>query len=62
MADQEPALTDELKADGLGGVRAERFATSLTTVGAAFELAKTPAPAEVFTADFLPDAAIRKLP
>jgi NitT/TauT family transport system substrate-binding protein len=55
-------VTDESKADGLGAVRADRFATSLTTVGAAFELAKTPAPAEVFAAEFLPDAAIRKLP
>ena len=55
-------VTDESKADGLGGVRAERFATSLSTVGSAFELAKTPTPAEVFSADFLPDASIRKLP
>lgn len=55
-------VTDESKADGLGGVRSERFATSLATVGSAFELSKTPAPGEVFSADFLPDAAIRKLP
>lgn len=54
--------TDESKADGLGGVRAERFATSLSTVGGAFGLAKTPTPAEVFSSDFLPDASIRKLP
>jgi NitT/TauT family transport system substrate-binding protein len=55
-------VTDESKADGLGGVRADRFATSLTTVGAAFELAKVPAPGEVFTAEYLPDASTRKLP
>jgi NitT/TauT family transport system substrate-binding protein len=55
-------VTDESKADGLGGVRADRFASSLTTVGSAFELPKIPTPAEVFAADFLPDAAIRKLP
>src|SRR5262245_31616348 len=55
-------VTDESKADGLGGVRAERFASSLATVGSAFELAKTPVPADVFTADFLPDASVRKLP
>lgn len=54
--------TDESKADGLGGVRRERIGSSLATVGSAFELAKTPTPAEVFSADFLPDAAIRKLP
>ncbi len=54
--------TAESSADGLGGVRAARFSESLSTVGAAFELPKTPAPADVFTAEFLPDAAIRKLP
>ncbi len=54
--------TAESTADGLGDVRADRFAQSLSTVGAAFELSKTPAPGEVFTAEFLPDAAIRKLP
>ncbi len=55
-------VTDESKAAGLGGVNAERFAASLATVGSAFELPKTPAPGDVFTAEFLPDAAIRKLP
>lgn len=54
--------TAESTADGLGGVRADRLAQSLATVGAAFELPKTPAPAEVFTSEFLPDAAVRKLP
>src|SRR5580698_2613736 len=55
-------VTTESKTDGLGGVRADRFAASLTTVGAAFGLPKTPTPAEVFTAEFLPDSAVRKLP
>ena len=55
-------VTDESKANGLGGVNAERFAASLATVGSAFELPKTPAPGDVFTTEFLPDAAIRKLP
>jgi NitT/TauT family transport system substrate-binding protein len=54
--------TAESTADGLGGVRADRIAQSLSTVGAAFELPKTPAPADVFTSEFLPDAAVRKLP
>jgi hypothetical protein len=31
-------------------------------VGSAFELPKTPAPTDVFTPEFLPDAATRKLP
>ncbi len=55
-------VTPESRQDGLGGVRADRLAASLTTVGSAFELATTPESAEVFTAEFLPDAAIRKLP
>ena len=55
-------VTDESKADGLGGVRNERLASSLETVSKAFGLAKVVTPTEVFTADFLPDAAIRKLP
>lgn len=55
-------VTDESKADGLGGVRPERLAASLQTVGKAFGLPKTPEPSDVFTAEFLPDASIRKLP
>jgi NitT/TauT family transport system substrate-binding protein len=55
-------VTDESKADGLGGVRNERLAASLETVSKAFGLPKVVTPAEVFTADYLPDAAIRKLP
>ena len=55
-------VTAESKADGLGGVRGERFGQSLTTVGSAFGLANTPAPADVLTSEFLPDAAVRKLP
>src|SRR4051812_3058158 len=55
-------VTDESKVKGLGGVNADRFAASLATVGSAFELPKTPTAADVFTAEFLPDAAIRKLP
>jgi NitT/TauT family transport system substrate-binding protein len=55
-------VTDESKADGLGGVRADRFANSLTTVANAFGLPAVPQPADVFTDKFLPDMAIRKLP
>ena len=55
-------VTDESKADGLGGVRAERLAASLETVSKAFGLPKIMTPADVFTAEYLPDAAVRKLP
>jgi NitT/TauT family transport system substrate-binding protein len=55
-------VTDESKADGLGGVRAERFAASITTIATAFGLPAPPAPDGLFTTKFLPDAAVRKLP
>ena len=54
--------TDESKAEGLGGVRLDRLAASLETVSKAFGLPKVVTPAEVFVADYLPEAAIRKLP
>jgi NitT/TauT family transport system substrate-binding protein len=55
-------VTDESKADGLGGVRGERLTSSLDVVLKAFGLPKVMTPAEVWTGDYLPDAAIRKLP
>lgn len=54
--------TEESKADGLGGVRADRLNSSLETVSKAFGLPKVVTGSEVFTADYLPDAAVRKLP
>ena len=54
--------TDESKADGVGGVRAERLASSLETISSAFGLPSVITPAQVFAADYLPDAAIRQLP
>jgi NitT/TauT family transport system substrate-binding protein len=55
-------VTDESKADGLGDVRTERFANSLATVATAFGLPAVPVPSDVFTAKYLPDMAVRKLP
>lgn len=55
-------VTDESKADGMGGVRAARFNEALATVSKAFGLPETPKPADVFTAEYLPDASARKLP
>jgi NitT/TauT family transport system substrate-binding protein len=54
--------TDESKADGLGGVRDARLASSLETVSKAFGLPKVVTPPEVWTAEFLPPAEIRELP
>jgi NitT/TauT family transport system substrate-binding protein len=55
-------VTDESKADGLGGVRNERLASSLETVSKAFGLPKAVTPQEVWTTEFLPPAEARKLP
>jgi NitT/TauT family transport system substrate-binding protein len=55
-------VTEESKADGLGGVRAQRLDGSLETVSKAFGLPKVVTGAEVYTADYLPDASVRKLP
>ena len=54
-------VTAESKADGLGGVRADRFGKSVATVAEAFQLPNV-RPADVFDPAYLPDAAIRKLP
>ena len=53
--------TEESKADGLGGVRPERFESSVAMVAKAFELPDV-TPADVFDGSYLPDASIRKLP
>jgi NitT/TauT family transport system substrate-binding protein len=55
-------VTDESKADGLGGIRDGRLAGSLETVSKAFGLPKVVMPQEVWTAEFLPPAEIRLLP
>ena len=54
--------TAESKADGMGGERADRFQRSLDTVAAAFELAVKPKASDVYTAEFLPAAEVRRLP
>jgi len=46
----------ELAEVGLGDVDQERFARAIDIVVDAFDLARTPSPAEVFTPDFLPPA------
>jgi len=45
-----------------GACWAQASAASIVTVGKAFALPSVPAPADVFTAEFLPDVAIRRLP
>lgn len=54
--------TEESRADGLGGVRADRFAESVATISRAFGLATPLAPGDVFDPSFLPPAEIRRIP
>ena len=55
-------VTAETRADGLGGVRADRLQHALTTLATTYNLGSTIAPADVFDAQFLPAADLRKLP
>ncbi|MCG5242452.1 ABC transporter substrate-binding protein [Azospirillum doebereinerae] len=61
MALEMCVLTPDVKADGMGGVRADRLEAAIAQVSATFGFAKTPAAADVFDASFLPSAAERKL-
>ena len=55
-------VTTESKADGLGGVRAARMEKAVDTLVKAFQLPGKVTQADVFTADYLPAADVRKLP
>jgi NitT/TauT family transport system substrate-binding protein len=55
-------VTDESKADGLGGVRPARLAKALETLAATYKLPVTLKPEDVFDPSFLPSADLRKLP
>ncbi len=55
-------VTAESKADGLGGVRAERLQKALTTLATTYGLGDSIKPSDVFDLQFLPSADLRKLP
>ena len=55
-------VTAESKADGLGGVRAARMEKAVDTLVKAFQLPGKVTQADVFTADYMPAADVRKLP
>jgi NitT/TauT family transport system substrate-binding protein len=54
-------INDEVKRDGLGGIDAKRMRRAIEQVVQSFELTSTPTVAQVFTGEFLPPAAARKL-
>jgi NitT/TauT family transport system substrate-binding protein len=54
--------TEESRADGLGGVRADRLGKGLATITATYGLATVPKPEEIFDPAFLPTPDLRRLP
>ena len=59
MAIGSSMITEDVKKNGLGGVRADRLATNIAQVTEAFELPRKLAPEQVFDAKFLPPRAER---
>ena len=55
-------VTEESKADGLGGIRPDRLVKALDTITAAYNLPVALKPEDVFDGAFLPSADLRKLP
>ena len=54
-------LTPEAAEIGVGDLKDERLKRAMAQLSKAFDLAKLPAPAEVFDARFLPPLAERRL-
>lgn len=63
LALKDNVLTPEVAADGLGGIREDRFKTAIDEVVAAFALPATPKVSDLFDGSFLPakvDRAVTK--
>ena len=61
MAIRDNIVTDEVKANGFGGVDADRLAKSLDQIGVTYEFTNRPEPSAVFDPSYLPPAADRQL-
>jgi NitT/TauT family transport system substrate-binding protein len=62
MAIRDNIATDEVKANGLGGIDPERFATAIKQLGLAYKFkGEMPKAADIFDDSFLPPANDRKL-
>lgn len=61
MAIDNNVLTDEVKANGMGGIDEARMLKAIDQVTYAFGIQDKPAVADVFTSDFLPPAEERML-
>ncbi len=61
MALRDNMVTPYVKANGVGGVDMGRLAKSLDQIGDTFDYKNKPKPEDIFTSEFLPPAADRKL-
>lgn len=61
MALRDNMVTDYVKANGVGGVDMARLAKSIDQIGDSIEFKNKPKPEDIFTSEFLPPAAERKL-
>jgi NitT/TauT family transport system substrate-binding protein len=60
MAIRENIVTPEVKADGYGGIDADRFASALAQIALAYKFKAKPKLDDLFDSSFLPSAAARK--
>ena len=61
MAIRENIVTPEVKADGYGGIDADRFAHALEQIALTHKFKAKPKLEDIFDSSFLPAAAARKL-
>jgi NitT/TauT family transport system substrate-binding protein len=61
MALRDNMITPWVKANGVGGVDADRLAKSLDQIGLTFDYTNRPKAEDIFTSEFLPPASERKL-
>jgi NitT/TauT family transport system substrate-binding protein len=61
MALRDNMVTPAVKAAGVGGVDMARLAKSIDQIADTYEFKNRPAAADIFTSEFLPPAAERKL-
>ncbi len=61
MAIQDNIVTEEVQANGLGGVDADRLMRGIDLMTQTFKLKTKIEPADVFDASFLPSPAERKV-
>jgi len=61
MALRDNILTEEVQANGLGGVDAARFAKAIDQLSETFKFKTKPEPSEVFDSSFLPPAQNRRV-